>query len=202
MAFRNPRVPVALPPTAFVRTVLRSFMRESGLEPRLLGASQIRVTSAVPGKVEFELDIINDHTNRFGTLHGGTIASMVDLGGSLAVASFGQYVTGVSTDLNVTYTNTGGKVGDKITATAVCDKMGKTLAFTSVVFRNYKGELAARGSHTKYLNTRVQKTFILPKGVDVEIEDFDGLKGASAILHHLQPDLFKDTQSEAEDTKS
>lgn len=33
-------------------------------------------------------------------MHGGTIASMVDFGGSLAVASMGLFATGVSTDLN------------------------------------------------------------------------------------------------------
>lgn len=55
-------------------------------------------------------------------LHGGTIASMVDLGGSLAVASRGLFATGVSTDLNVTYLNSGGKVGDTIRAEVVCDK--------------------------------------------------------------------------------
>lgn len=33
-------------------------------------------------------------------IHGGTIASMVDLGGSLAVASMGLFATGVSTDMN------------------------------------------------------------------------------------------------------
>jgi len=38
--------------------------------------------------------------NRLGTLHGGTLASIVDLGGSLAVASMGRFATGVSTDLN------------------------------------------------------------------------------------------------------
>lgn len=38
--------------------------------------------------------------NRLGTIHGGTLASLVDLGGSLAVASTGRFATGVSTDLN------------------------------------------------------------------------------------------------------
>ena len=47
---------------------------------------------------------------------------MVDLGGSLAVASMGLYATGVSTDLNVTYLSGGGKVGETIKATATCDK--------------------------------------------------------------------------------
>lgn len=47
---------------------------------------------------------------------------MVDLGGSLVLASRGLYSTGVSTDLNVTYLNSGGKVGDTIRGEAVCDK--------------------------------------------------------------------------------
>ncbi|KAI0173068.1 Thioesterase/thiol ester dehydrase-isomerase [Hypoxylon sp. FL1284] len=162
-----------LPPLRFVRSVLKSFMAESGLEPRLLGP-HIRVTNAVAGKVDFELDITKDHTNRLKIIHGGTIASMVDLGGSLAVASMGVYATGVSTDLNVTYLSGGGKVGDKISGSAVCDKMGKTLAYTSVTFRNAKGELAARGSHTKYVTQawKAQETpFIPPEGAHVEEDE-------------------------------
>ncbi|KAI1099801.1 Thioesterase/thiol ester dehydrase-isomerase [Jackrogersella minutella] len=159
-----------LPPLRFVRSVLKSFMSESGLEPRLLGP-HLRITNAVAGKVDFELDIAKHHTNRLSILHGGTIASMVDLGGSLAVASMGLYATGVSTDLNVTYLSGGGKAGDKISATAICDKMGKTLAYTSITFRNAKGELAARGSHTKYV-TQAWKAqeipFTPPEGVEIE----------------------------------
>ncbi|EPE31623.1 Thioesterase/thiol ester dehydrase-isomerase [Glarea lozoyensis ATCC 20868] len=179
----------------FVRSVLKSFQAESGLEPspdgpsrqeiilvspalkiiignystfficqtessfpasssdhhlRLFGEN-LRVTAADPGRVEFELDIKKEHTNRLNIIHGGTIASMVDLGGSLAVASRGLYATGVSTDLNVTYLNSGGQVGDVLKAVVTCDKFGKTLAYTSISFTNSKGDIAARGSHTKYV---------------------------------------------------
>ncbi|KAI5200625.1 hypothetical protein E4T38_06458 [Aureobasidium subglaciale] len=79
----------------------------------------LRVTAARPGVVNFELPIEKHHTNRLNILHGGTIASMVDLGGSLAVASRGLFATGVSTDLNVTYLNSGGKIGDLIRASPV-----------------------------------------------------------------------------------
>ncbi|PNY23582.1 esterase [Tolypocladium capitatum] len=81
-----------------------------------------RVLSASPGRVDFEMDIHQDHTNRLQTLHGGTLASLVDLGGSLAVASTGRFATGVSTDLNVTYLAPGGRPGDLLRGTAVCDK--------------------------------------------------------------------------------
>jgi len=133
----------------FVRSVWESFRASSGLEPRLL--NNLRVTAARPGIVNFELDIEKDHTNRLNIIHGGTIASMVDLGGSLAVASKGLYATGVSTDLNVTYLNSGGKIGDTLRAEVTCDKFGKTLAFTSIKFTNNKDQLVARGSHTKYV---------------------------------------------------
>jgi acyl-coenzyme A thioesterase 13 len=76
---------------------------------------------------------------------------MVDLGGSLAVASRGLFQTGVSTDLNVTYLSSGGKVGDVINGEVVCDKFGGTLAFTNVVFKDAEGRTVARGSHTKYI---------------------------------------------------
>ncbi|KAJ5379049.1 esterase [Penicillium cosmopolitanum] len=133
----------------FVRSVWESFRATSGLEPRLL--DNLQVTAARPGTVNFELLIQKEHTNRLNILHGGTIASMVDLGGSLAVASRGLYATGVSTDLNVTYLNSGGKVGDKILAEVTCDKFGKTLAYTNIRFTNGKGDVVARGSHTKYV---------------------------------------------------
>ncbi|RWA08636.1 hypothetical protein EKO27_g6466 [Xylaria grammica] len=161
----------ALPPLRFVRSVLKSFMAESGLEPRLLGAKHLRITNAVHGRVDFELDVMKDHTNRLGILHGGTISSMVDLGGSLAVASTGLYATGVSTDLNVTYLNGGGTVGTKITATAV---FGRTLAYTSVTFQNKKGEMAARGSHTKYVMQAVKaqrSPFVVPEGAEIADEE-------------------------------
>ncbi|ORX90726.1 putative PaaI_thioesterase family protein [Clohesyomyces aquaticus] len=138
-----------MPALKFVRSVWESFRASSGLEPRLLDG--LRVTHASPGKVRFELDIQKEHTNRLNILHGGTIASMVDLGGSLAVASRGFFATGVSTDLNVTYISSGGKIGDLIRAEVTCDKFGKTMAFTSIRFMNAKDELFARGSHTKYI---------------------------------------------------
>lgn len=127
----------------------------------------MRIIAAEPGKVNFELPIEKQHTNRLGILHGATLATMVDTSGSLALASRGLYSTGVSTDLSVTYLNAGGKVGDVIKGEVICDKctssvfssvwitdhfsVGKTLAYTSVKFMNSNNELVARGSHTKFV---------------------------------------------------
>jgi acyl-coenzyme A thioesterase 13 len=82
----------------------------------------MKITAATPGRVNFELLIEKQHTNRLGILHGAAIATMVDTSGSLALASRGLYSTGVSTDINVTYLNSGGKVGDTIRGEVICDK--------------------------------------------------------------------------------
>lgn len=88
---------------------------------------------------------------------------MVDLGGSLAVASRGLFATGVSTDLNgktniykrkternphanemlraVTYLSSGGKIGDLIKAEVTCDKCISPLSFPSRLFLFYGKQL-------------------------------------------------------------
>lgn len=63
--------------------------------------------------------------------HWYLIYSKVDIGGSLAIASKGLYATGVSTDINISYIS-GAKLGETITLKAKVDKLGKTLAFTTV----------------------------------------------------------------------
>ncbi|ROW00910.1 hypothetical protein VPNG_08276 [Cytospora leucostoma] len=168
---------VPLRANAFVSKVLKNFMDTSGLEPTLLGAKHLRIINATPGTVKFELDVQRQHTNRLSILHGGTIASMVDLGGSLAVASMGLYATGVSTDLNVSYLSSGGKTGDTINVLAVCEKMGRTLAFTHISFYNSKGDLFARGSHTKYIE-RARRDQSSPYALPREAGDENGDKSA------------------------
>ncbi|EFX00596.1 fungal specific transcription factor domain containing protein [Grosmannia clavigera kw1407] len=138
-------------------TVLKDFMKESGLEPQLFG-SHLRVLHASPGKVDFELDIKQQHTNRLKIIHGGTIASMVDLAGSLAVASHGLFATGSCATL---------------TAAAV----GKTLAYTSITFHNQKGELAARGSHTKFIAKAWGKNEPYTTDRALDEDDEDAAKG-------------------------
>jgi acyl-coenzyme A thioesterase PaaI-like protein len=127
----------------------------------------------VSGKVVVKMQIQKHQTNRLETLHGGTISTLIDLGGSaaqdnlsdcrsLAAASKGLWATGVSTDINITYISSGGKVGDWITMDAECDKLGaprksaflnlgKTLLFSTMTLRNANGEVFARGRHTKFV---------------------------------------------------
>ena len=68
------------------------------------------------------------------------------------MASKGLHSTGVSTDISITYLSSGGKIGEDIHIKCTCDKIGRTLAFTSIeLFNADRSKLFARGTHTKYV---------------------------------------------------
>ena len=57
-------------------------------------------------------------------MHGGLILSLTDTLGSLAVASRGHFMTGVSTDIGSSFVRPAGRVGDTLYAKAVLTAMG------------------------------------------------------------------------------
>ncbi|EMD39851.1 hypothetical protein CERSUDRAFT_45332 [Gelatoporia subvermispora B] len=85
------------------------------------------------------------------TVHGGLIMSLTDTLGSLAVATHGHFKTGVSVDIGTSFVKPAGTIGDVLTAKATVTGIGKSLAYTRVDFYNPKGQLAAYGHHTKYI---------------------------------------------------
>ena len=60
--------------------------------------------------------------------------SLTDTLGSLAVATKGQYMTGVSVDIGTSFVKPGGKIGDVLTAKAVVTGMGKSIPCFPKVF--------------------------------------------------------------------
>ncbi|KAI9026601.1 acyl-coenzyme A thioesterase-like protein 13 [Phycomyces nitens] len=132
---------------ALVRKVLKSFHSEGGYDAHVLQG--LRITGGEPGRVTAEFMVEKHHLNRLKSVHGGLLATAVDIGGSLAIASKGLFATGVSTDINISYIS-GAKEGDIVKMDAKCDKLGKTLAFTSVELSSNRG-LVAIGRHTKFV---------------------------------------------------
>jgi len=58
------------------------------------------------------------------TLHGGLILSLTDSLGSLAVATHGTFMTGVSTDIGTSFVRPAGVEGDTLLASATLISMG------------------------------------------------------------------------------
>ncbi|KAI0087869.1 Thioesterase/thiol ester dehydrase-isomerase [Irpex rosettiformis] len=137
----------------FTRRVWKSFVDNKGHDQQCF--PNLKILDAKPGLIEASLRIEPYNLNRVGTVHGGLIMSLTDTLGSLAVATKGQYMTGVSVDIGTSFVKPAGKVGDILTAKATITGIGKSLAFTRVDFYNAKGQLAAYGHHTKYVGKSI-----------------------------------------------
>ncbi|KAF9475648.1 thioesterase thiol ester dehydrase-isomerase [Pholiota conissans] len=127
----------------FTRRVWQSFVTNKGHDAQCF--PNLQILRAVPGQVEVSLKLEQYNT------HGGLILSLTDTLGSLAVASKGHYMTGVSTDIGTSFVRPAGRVGDTLHAKAVLTGLGKQLAYTRVDFTNPSGDLVAYGYHTKYI---------------------------------------------------
>lgn len=101
------------------------------------------------------LTLGKNHVNSRGTIHGAVSAALVDWSGGLAIATHGLDKTGASIDIHVTYIGAA-QVGETIEVEAVANKVGKSIAFTTI--RIYKlvdgkqGSMVATASHTKYIS--------------------------------------------------
>uniref|UniRef100_UPI00398ED2D5 acyl-coenzyme A thioesterase 13 isoform X2 n=1 Tax=Pristiophorus japonicus TaxID=55135 RepID=UPI00398ED2D5 len=133
-----------------LRQVVRGLTGGAGFD-RVL--SKMTVVSASPGKIVCEMQVEEEHVNRGNTLHGGLIATLIDVVSTTALLNTERALPGVSVDMNVTYMNAA-KLGEDIIITAQVLKEGKSLAFTTVDLTNkVTGKLLAQGRHTKHLGS-------------------------------------------------
>jgi acyl-coenzyme A thioesterase 13 len=89
------------------------------------------VTHMGDGRVTCELDVREGLHNSYATLHGGAIATLVDVVGTMALLSQDATRAGVSVDLSVTFT-AAAKAGEKVRIEGRVLKTGKRLGFTQV----------------------------------------------------------------------
>ena len=117
--------------------------------------SSATIVSATKGTVVVNLLLEKNHVNSRGTIHGAVSATIVDWSGGLAIATHGLEKTGASIDIHVTYIG-GAQIGDVIEVEAKANKVGRSVAFTTI--RIYKlidgapGPMVATASHTKYIS--------------------------------------------------
>ncbi|KZT09125.1 Thioesterase/thiol ester dehydrase-isomerase [Laetiporus sulphureus 93-53] len=137
----------------FTRRVWKSFVDNKGHDQQCF--PNLKILDAKPGVLQASLKIEPYNLNRVGTVHGGLIMSLTDTIGSLAIATKGQYMTGVSVDIGTSFVKPAGRTGDELRVSAVVTGMGKSLAFTRIDFFNASGQLAAYGHHTKYIGKSI-----------------------------------------------
>lgn len=116
--------------------------------------ANVEIISATRGHMQARLKLTSDHVNSRGTIHGAVSAAIIDWAGGMSIATHGYEKTGASVDIHVTYLSTA-TVGDLLDISAVADRVGKTMAFTTIkiskVIDDEVGPLVSKGSHTKFL---------------------------------------------------
>lgn len=130
--------------------------RTSPIYEFLLG--EVDVYDAEHGLVRARLQVGPRQLNSKGGIHGAFSATVTDWAGGMAIASCGLDSTGVSTDIHVNYLSSA-TTGDWIEIESRANKVGKSLAFTTVTISKKTESgltIVAQGSHTKYVRSRPQ----------------------------------------------
>jgi acyl-coenzyme A thioesterase 13 len=122
---------------------------QGGYDRSLTGMEVVELEG---GKARVRLPVSEPVQNAGGMLHGGAVATLVDVVGTLAIMSKDRDGRpGVSTDLNVSWFSPA-PGGTSVLVEATVLKSGRTLAFVQVdVRRESDGVLVAQGRMTKFL---------------------------------------------------
>ncbi|KAK9095947.1 hypothetical protein Sjap_021444 [Stephania japonica] len=104
-----------------------------------------------PGRVICSLTVPRRLLNTANFLHGGAIASLIDLVGSAALHTVGAASSGSSLEINISYMDSAFE-NDEVEIEAKVLRMGKAIGVVTVELRKKKtGKIMAQGRHTKYL---------------------------------------------------
>eukprot|EP00891_Asterochloris_glomerata_P004867 jgi/Astpho2/4867/gw1.00069.118.1_t len=100
------------------------------------------------------MPVLQKVQNRYGTLHGGCVATLVDTVGSAALVTKVENA-GVSLHISVDYLSSWVHIcagGGECLIEATVLRLGRTIAVVQVTLRNKQtGTLTAHGTHTKFL---------------------------------------------------
>jgi acyl-coenzyme A thioesterase 13 len=139
---------------AHITNVWKSMQGTSPIYDFLLSNQALTFVSASKGYFKAHLILGTRHVNSQKTTHGSVTATLVDWAGGLAIATHGMEKTGTSVDIHVTYVSTA-QVGDTIEIEGTANKVGRSMAFTSVkitkLVNGEPGLIIATASHTKYI---------------------------------------------------
>jgi len=110
------------------------------------------------GYAKVEMEITQEHTNLFGTAHGGAVFSLLDEAFQLACNSHG--ITAYALNVSVTYVK-GALPGDRLVAEASEIARTRKTATYSLEVRTSSGELIAHAQSVAY-RTGATPPFLSP----------------------------------------
>lgn len=108
-------------------TWLRTYLENMYQNPILENFLGFEIVELADGKVVYRMQVIDKHCNKYGTVHGGTLASIADTVMGIVCVTKGKRV--VTLDMSTSYIkNT--SVGSILTAVGEVVSNGKTIVRT------------------------------------------------------------------------
>jgi acyl-coenzyme A thioesterase 13 len=112
----------------------------------------LTVLSSSPGHVRCLMPVTREKTNRYGTLHGGCIATLVDVIGTSSIFSVSPE-SGVSLHISVDYLSPA-PAGKNVVIDSKVVRVGRTIAVANVVVESEgDGRVLAQGRHLKHVGS-------------------------------------------------
>ncbi|KAG1136909.1 hypothetical protein G6F38_011704 [Rhizopus arrhizus] len=136
-------------------SVINFFQRTPGSAFEQIYEDGLKIIAAEPNKLTWQFIVEDKHTNRYGNLHGGLVATLIDMCSSFALKlSTGTQweLIGVSTNMSIAYMK-GVAPGNKIKLVSEVERVGRTLANIYTRIYNEQGQLCYSGSHSKFNNS-------------------------------------------------
>ncbi len=111
-----------------------------------LGHLNVEKIKLGSGRSRVYLEIRPEHTNRNRTVHGGVVATLLDVAvGSAATSVVDASEIPLTASLNVDYIQSA-TAGERLIAEGKVVKKGSRIVFVEAVVNTEKGEIVARGS--------------------------------------------------------
>ena len=112
----------------------------------------LTVISSTPGHVRCKMPVTREKTNRYGTLHGGCTATLVDVIGTSAIFSVSPE-SGVSLHISVDYLSPA-PAGKNVIIDSRVVRVGRTIAVANVIVSSEEtGSVLAQGRHLKHVGS-------------------------------------------------
>ncbi|KAI7901431.1 HotDog domain-containing protein [Cokeromyces recurvatus] len=115
--------------------------------------NELSIVAAEPNKLTWEFAVKENHCNQLGNLHGGCVATLIDICSSYAILVATSHkpwnLIGISTDLSVAYLR-GISEGEIIRIVCEVQRVGSTLSNIFTRIYDQENRLCYSGSHTKF----------------------------------------------------
>lgn len=103
---------------------IQNYLREIYQTPILESFLGLEIDEIEEGKVKYSIKIIDKHSNIYGFVHGGTLASISDVAMGISCVTFGKRV--VTIDMSISYIKNA-PTGSTLTAVGEVISNGKTI---------------------------------------------------------------------------